>query len=116
MQTARSVGHLQIPAIYENLEAGEFHLWQGAAPAVPPMGRTSALPTRIKIALPFASGGPSDVLTRATIPLFASELDREVTAENIIDVQGDRVTAMLASGPKDGSLCWSCRLRRRPDG
>lgn len=104
MQRARAVGHRQIPAIYENLAAGEFYLSHGDAAAVPPMITPAALPTRIKIVLPFASGGPSDVLTRAAIPLFARELGREVTAENVIDVQGDRVTAMLASGPKDGSL------------
>jgi tripartite-type tricarboxylate transporter receptor subunit TctC len=36
--------------------------------------------------------------------LIASELGREVIAENIIDVQGDRVAEILANGPKDGSL------------
>jgi hypothetical protein len=104
MQRARTVGHLQIPAIYENLAAGEFFLSDRHRPAMPPQPRLAALPSRIKIVLPFASGGPSDVLTRAALPLMANEFGREVTAENIIDVQGDRVTAMLAEGPKDGSL------------
>ena len=104
MQRARTVGHVQIPAIYENLAAGEFFLSDRSSPTTPHRPTAAALPLRIKIVLPFASGGPSDVLTRAAIPLIASELGREVTAENIIDVQGDRVTAMLAGGPKDGSL------------
>lgn len=104
MQRARTVGHVQIPAIYENLAAGEFFLFDRRAPATPPRPTAASLPLRIKLVLPFALGGPSDVLTRAAVPLIASELGREVTAENIVDVQGDRVTAMLASGPKDGSL------------
>jgi tripartite-type tricarboxylate transporter receptor subunit TctC len=104
MQKARSVGHLQIPAIYENLSAGEFYLHHRQPPTTPSPPTSPKVPARIKIVLPFASGGPSDVLTRAALPLIAHELGREITAENVVDVQGDRVTAMLASGPKDGSL------------
>jgi tripartite-type tricarboxylate transporter receptor subunit TctC len=104
MQKARAVGHLQIPAIYENLAAGEFFLSGRQRPTTPSQPTVTALPARIKIVLPFASGGPSDVLTRAAIPLIASELGREVIAENIIDVQGDRVAEIVANGPKDGSL------------
>jgi tripartite-type tricarboxylate transporter receptor subunit TctC len=103
MQKAKAGGHLQIPAIYENLSAGEFYLSDRKRSAPTPVATSSKVPPRIKVILPFAAGGPSDVLTRAALPLLAQELGREVTAENIIDVQGDRVTAMLASGPKDGS-------------
>jgi tripartite-type tricarboxylate transporter receptor subunit TctC len=104
MQKARTAGHLQIPAIYENLSAGEFYLRHSGAPAISSPPTSPKVPARIKIVLPFASGGPSDVLTRTALPLIARELGREVTAENIVDVQGDRVAAMLASGPRDGSL------------
>jgi hypothetical protein len=104
MQKARSAGHLQIPAIYENLSAGEFYLSNRQRPATPAQPTSPKVPARIKIVLPFASGGPSDVLMRPALPLLAKELGREVTAENIIDIEGDRVTAMLASGPKDGSV------------
>lgn len=104
MQKARAAGHLQIPAIYENLAAGEFYLSNRLRPAPASRPIAAAVPARIKIVLPFAAGGPSDVLTRAALPLIAHELGREVTAENIIDVQGDRVTAMLANGSKDGSV------------
>jgi hypothetical protein len=104
MQKARAVGHLQIPAIYENLSAGEFYLSNRQRPMLSPATISSKVPSRIKVILPFAAGGPSDVLTRAALPLLAQELGREVTAENIIDVQGERVTAMLAGGPKDGSV------------
>jgi tripartite-type tricarboxylate transporter receptor subunit TctC len=104
MQKARAVGHLQVPAIYENLSAGEFYLHYRQPPTVPSPPISPNVPARIKIVLPFAAGGPSDVLTRSALPLIARELGREVTAENIVDVQGDRVTAMLANGPKDGSV------------
>jgi tripartite-type tricarboxylate transporter receptor subunit TctC len=104
MQKARTAGHLQIPAIYENLSAGEFYLHHRLPPAAPSPSISPKVPARIKIVLPFASGGPIDVLTRPALPLITHELGREVTAENIIDVQEDRVTAMLASGPKDGSV------------
>ena len=104
MQKALAAGHLQIPAIYENLAAGEFYLSNRPRPTPASRPPPAAMPERIKIVLPFAAGGPSDVLTRAALPFLAQELGREVAAENIIDVQGDRVTAMLASGPKDGSI------------
>jgi tripartite-type tricarboxylate transporter receptor subunit TctC len=104
MQKARAVGHLQIPAIYENLSAGEFYLHHRGPPAISSPPISSKVPARIRLILPFALGGPSDVLTRTALPLIARELRREVTAENVVDVQGDRVAAMLASGPKDGSL------------
>jgi tripartite-type tricarboxylate transporter receptor subunit TctC len=103
MQKARKVGHLQIPAIYENLSAGEFYLHAHREPATPAPPISAKVPARIKIVLPFASGSPIDLLTRSALPLLAHELLREVTAENSIDVLGDRVTAMIASGPKDGS-------------
>ncbi len=104
MQKARAVGHRQIPAIYENLTAGEFHLAQRLPPASRADLAPPALPNAIRLLLPFAVGGPSDVLVRAALPLLAKELGREIVAENHIDVQGDRVTGMLAAGPKDGSL------------
>ena len=103
MQKARAVGHRQIPAIYDNVAAGEFYLARREPPP-PRIGPApNALPKTIKLILPFAAGGPSDVLLRSTLPLLAKELDREVVAENLIDVQGDRVAALIAGGPKDGS-------------
>ena len=104
MQKARTVGHRQIPAIYENLTAGEFYLAHRQSPPARPGPTAAALPNPIRLLLPFAAGGPSDVLVRRALPLLAAELGREIVAENIVDVQGDRVTAMLAGGPKDGSL------------
>ncbi len=104
MQKARTVGHRQIPAIYENLAAGEFYLAHRQPPPPRPSLTPAELPDQIKLLLPFAAGGPSDVLVRAALPLLANEFGRKVVAENIVDVRGDRVAALLASGPKDGSL------------
>jgi tripartite-type tricarboxylate transporter receptor subunit TctC len=103
MQKARAVGHRQIPAIYENLAAGEFYLTD-RQPTPQPELTPAALPSVIRLLLPFAAGGPSDVLVRTALPLLAKELGREVVADNSIDIQGDRVTGLLAGGPKDGSL------------
>jgi len=104
MQKSRAIGHRQIPAIYDNVAAGEFYLARREPPP-PRIGPApNALPKIIKLMLPFAAGGPSDVLIRSTLPLLAKELKREVVAENLIDVQGDRIAAQLAGGPKDGSL------------
>jgi len=104
MQKAQAVGHRQIPAIYENLVAGEFYLAHREPLPSRPSLTATALPNNIRLVLPFAAGGPSDVLVRAALPLLAKELGREIVAENLIDVQGDRVTGLLADGPKDGSL------------
>ncbi len=104
MQKARSVGHRQIPAIYENLSAGEFYLASRQLPPNNPLPALTGVPAQITLLLPFAAGGPSDVLVRSALPLLSKELGREVVVENSIDIQGDRVTTLLATGPKDGSL------------
>lgn len=102
MQKARTAGYRQIPAIYENLTAGEFYL--ARRPTLPPVPARISLPSQIKILLPFAAGGPSDVLVRSTLPMLAKELGREIVAENHVDIRGDRVAGFIAGGPQDGSL------------
>jgi tripartite-type tricarboxylate transporter receptor subunit TctC len=70
--------------------------WSCAAAAQPPH--------RTVIILPFAKGGPSDVLMRQVAPLLSAALDREVTIENIIDPQGDRLNDLAANLRRDGSV------------
>jgi tripartite-type tricarboxylate transporter receptor subunit TctC len=80
----------------------------------------AAQPQRTVIILPFAKGGPSDVLMRQVAPLLSSALDREVTIENIIDPQGDRLNDLAANLRRDGSvllaLPFSASARRLQSG
>ena len=102
MEKALSVGHLQVPALYDNLSSGAFYLLR---PPAPPSFRPSAsLPQTIKIIIPFAAQGPSDGVTRAMAPFLSRVLGREIVLENQIDVQGDRTAALIADGPADGSI------------
>ena len=103
MEKARAFGHLQVPALYDNLSPGVFYFRPRGQPMSDGASRSNPLPPQVKIIIPFAAGGPSDVLIRAVLPLLAKELGRELVAENVVDVQGDRVAELAANGPKDGS-------------
>jgi tripartite-type tricarboxylate transporter receptor subunit TctC len=102
MEKALSVGHLQVPALYDNLSSGAFYLLR---PPAPPSFRPSApLPQIIKIIIPFAAQGPSDGVVRAFAPFLSRVLGREIVLENQIDIQGDRTAALIADSPADGSI------------
>ena len=95
MEKARAFGHLQVPALYDNLSPGVFYFRPRGQPMSDGASRSNPLPPQVKIIIPFAAGGPSDVLIRAVLPLLAKELGRELVAENVVDVQGDRVRLSL---------------------
>jgi tripartite-type tricarboxylate transporter receptor subunit TctC len=103
MEKARAVGHVQVPALYENLGPGTFYfsaLVQG--PGSTSVG--SPLPQRIKIIVPFAEQGPSDSVVRIMAPLLAKALNREIIIENQLDPPGDRVAEVVGNSPADGSV------------
>ena len=104
MEKAQVIGHLQVPALYDNLSPGAFYFSGPRAPGPVTTRARAALPQRIKIIIPAAAQGPTDAIVRAMVPFLAKALSREITVENQIDVQGDRVAALLAGGPKDGSV------------
>lgn len=104
MEKAQTVGHLQVPALYDNLSPGAFYFSGPRAPAPAAAPSRVALPQRIKIIIPAAAQGPTDAIVRAMVPFLAKALSREISVENQIDVQGDRVAALLAGGPRDGSV------------
>jgi Caspase domain len=105
MEKAQTIGHLQVPALYDNLSPGAFYFGDSRGPGAGAGQAVDAgLPQRIKIVIPAAAGGPTDAIVRAMAPMLAKALKREITVENQIDVQGDRVAAMLAGGPQDGSV------------
>jgi tripartite-type tricarboxylate transporter receptor subunit TctC len=102
MEKALSVGHLQVPALYDNLSPGAFYL--SRPPAQRPFQASGSLPQKIKIIIPFAAQGPSDGVIRAMAPFLSRALGREIVLENQIDIQGERVAALIADGPTDGSV------------
>ena len=95
MEKALSVGHLQVPALYDNLSPGAFYLSRPPAPR--PFQPSASLPQSIKIIIPFAAQGPSDGVIRAMAPFLSRALGREIVLENQIDIQGERVAATAAS-------------------
>jgi tripartite-type tricarboxylate transporter receptor subunit TctC len=102
MEKALSVGHVQVPALYDNLSPGTFYL---SRPPVPrPFLPSASIPQKLKIIIPFAAQGPSDGVIRAMAPFLSRALGREIVFENQIDIQGDRVAALVADGPTDGSV------------
>ena len=103
MEKAEGAGHLQVPALYDNLSPGAFYLGSPAQQAqVSATGQ--ALPRQIKIIIPFAEKSPSDVVIRSLVPILAKSVNREIVVENLIDVQGEKVAQLLAESPKDGSV------------
>ena len=102
MEKARAAGHQQVPALYDNLSFGSFYIAQPPAPQA--SAASGPLPAKIRIIVPFAPKGPSNSVLRSLVPFLAKELGREITVENEIDVEGDKVTAALAAAPADGSV------------
>src|SRR5262249_23946859 len=104
MEKASAVGHLQVPALYDNLSPGTFYFFETRAHGQGSASRGPPLPQRIKVIVPFAEHGPSDEVVRIMAPLLARALNREIIIENQIDILGDRVAELVGSGPSDGSV------------
>jgi tripartite-type tricarboxylate transporter receptor subunit TctC len=104
MEKARAAGHLQVPALYDNLSFGSFYLAQPPRAPSPVPAAAGGLPQQIRIIVPFAAKGPSDSVVRSMVPFLAKELGREIVVENDIDVEGGRVTASVGGSAKDGSV------------
>ena len=103
MEQAQKAGHFQVPALYDNLGPGEFYFSVAPRPAVEPTLARGNAPSRIRLIVPFAAGGPSDAMIRAILPSLSAVLKSEVSIENQVDVLGDKVTEAMNSAPKDGS-------------
>ena len=104
MEKAQVAGHLQVPALYDNLSPGSFYLSKLGQAKVWPAGGTQQLPRQIKLIVPFAANSPSDGVVRTIVPFLSKALSREVVLENDIDVQGDKVAQRLVTSPRDGSV------------
>jgi tripartite-type tricarboxylate transporter receptor subunit TctC len=56
----------------------------------------------VKLVVPFAAGGPTDVMTRALAKLMAGPLGQQVIVENRPGAGGNIAAAYVASSPADG--------------
>lgn len=106
MEKAQSAGHLQIPALYDNLTPGSFYLSSTgvSGPTAATPASSAKMPRQIKLIIPTAAGGPSDQVVRAMVPFLAKALGSEITVENQIDLLGDKLGQVIAASPKDGSV------------
>lgn len=103
MEKAQSAGHVQIPALYENLSVGSFYFSE--LRSRPTLETTSSsLPAQIKLIVPFAAQSPSDALVRTMASHLGKSLGRNIVIDNQVDVRGDRVTELAAASAKDGSV------------
>lgn len=75
----------------------------GALAALPGPVRAQAWPTRsIKIVVPFAAGGLTDVMARTVGDLLGPELGQQVIVENRPGASGHIAAEAVARGPADG--------------
>ena len=102
MDKAKAAGYAQVPALYDNLSQGAFFF--STAQISFPVAAPPAIPSKIRLIVPAAQGGPTDVLIRAIAPHLGSALNAELTVENQIDILGDTVAQMVASSAQDGSV------------
>ena len=59
--------------------------------------------TPIKLVVPFATGGPTDVAARVMAPLLSESLGRPVIVDNRVGATGAIGAEMVAKSPADGS-------------
>src|SRR5215472_11004489 len=82
-----------------------LHLAAGAAtlPAVPRIVRAQAYPTRpVRIIVPFAAGGPSDVIARLVAQKLTENLGKQFYVENQVGAGGNLGMGNAARASPDG--------------
>src|SRR5262245_21281071 len=82
-----------------------LHLAAGAAalPAVPRIARAQAYPTRpVRIIVPFAAGGPSDVIARLVAQKLTERLGKQFYVENQTGAGGNLAMGNAARSTPDG--------------
>ena len=116
MEAARQLHHQQLPSVYDALPRDSSFDAQAAPPAPgqlpPPSGP-------VRIIVPGAVGGPTDLVARALVKRLQPQVPQPVTVENIIDIPGLKVADLVGEAPRDGrTLLFSpyhaslARLRR----
>jgi tripartite-type tricarboxylate transporter receptor subunit TctC len=82
-----------------------LHLAAGAAvvPAITPIARAQVYPSRpVRMIIPFAPGGPTDVFARLIAQKFSAEFGKQFYVENIVGGAGNIGTAQAARAAPDG--------------
>jgi tripartite-type tricarboxylate transporter receptor subunit TctC len=73
------------------------------APAVPPIASAQTYPTRpITMVVPFAAGGPTDILTRIIGQYIGQSLGQSVVVEDLTGAGGTIGATRVARAPADG--------------
>lgn len=74
-----------------------------AALIAPPAGTAQSFPTRpIRMIVPFAAGGPTDVVARLLGEAMAGDLGQPIVIENRPGANGNVATEAVAKSPPDG--------------
>ena len=69
----------------------------------PAASSAEAYPTRsIRLIVPFAAGGPTDVIARVVAQKLSESFGQQVVVENIPGAGGNTGVAMVAKAPADG--------------
>jgi len=82
-----------------------LHLAAGATalPAVSRIARAQAYPSRpITIVVPYAAGGPTDVIARVLGQQMRGQLGQPVLVENVVGAGGSIALGRVAHAPRDG--------------
>jgi tripartite-type tricarboxylate transporter receptor subunit TctC len=82
-----------------------LHLAAGAAvvPAITRIARAQVYPSRpVRMIIPFAPGGPTDVFARLIAQKFSAEFGKQFYVENIVGGAGNIGTAQAARAAPDG--------------
>ena len=82
-----------------------LQLAAGAAvvPAITPIARAQVYPSRpVRMIIPFAPGGPTDVFARLIAQKFSAEFGKQFYVENIVGGAGNIGTAQAARAAPDG--------------
>jgi tripartite-type tricarboxylate transporter receptor subunit TctC len=83
-------------------------LWGGLALALSIVGPAAAQATgewpqkAIRVVVPYAVGGPSDILVRLVAPKLAERLGQPVVVDNRVGASGNVGTDLVAKSPPDG--------------
>ena len=73
-------------------------LWASSA-----TGQTVSAGKPVRMIVPFAAGGPTDIMTRAFAPIFSAQLNQPVIVENRPGGGGNIAASYVASSSADGS-------------
>jgi len=99
MESARQLHHRQLPSVNDTLPRGSTF---DATAAPPAPGRLQPPEGPVRMIVPTAVGGPTDLVARALVKRLQSQVPHPITVENIIDIPGLKVADLIGEAPRDG--------------